>query len=192
LRDSREGLFGVDGLKGDKIYFVWYSEFIEIKSAAKSHTSCFHQRSHLRSQSNQLNRSSLLNLTNLLNLPPLNPLLSRLNPRQSNLINRRQLAVLLVGFLTGTALTTAIDNIVDMGFPREEVQRAMRASFNNPDRAVEYLMTVSRLPILIACVYGMAIDHVLDQGIPCSYSSRAGPTTTYSTTRPTPTSATHH
>lgn len=57
------------------------------------------------------------------------------------------------GFLTGAALTTAIDNIVDMGFPREEAQRAMRASFNNPDRAVEYLMTVSA-PILILCVYG--------------------------------------
>ena len=46
-------------------------------------------------------------------------------------------------FLTGTSLAAAIDNIVDMGFPREEAQRAMRASFNNPDRAVEYLTTVS-------------------------------------------------
>ena len=53
------------------------------------------------------------------------------------------------GFLTGPALATAIDGIVDMGFPREEVQRAMRASFNNPDRAVEYLMTVSGSPIFI-------------------------------------------
>ncbi|KAJ1561687.1 hypothetical protein HK405_003152 [Cladochytrium tenue] len=42
---------------------------------------------------------------------------------------------------TGTAYQAAVQNLIEMGFPREEVERAMRAAFNNPDRAAEYLMT---------------------------------------------------
>lgn len=44
-------------------------------------------------------------------------------------------------FLSGEALQSAITNMTEMGFPRDQVLRAMRASYNNADRAVEYLMT---------------------------------------------------
>jgi len=44
-------------------------------------------------------------------------------------------------FLSGEALQSAINNMTEMGFPRDQVLRAMRASYNNADRAVEYLMT---------------------------------------------------
>ncbi|KAJ7346539.1 hypothetical protein DFH08DRAFT_700217 [Mycena albidolilacea] len=44
-------------------------------------------------------------------------------------------------FLSGEALQATIANMVEMGFPREQVLACMRASYNNPDRAAEYLMT---------------------------------------------------
>jgi hypothetical protein len=53
--------------------------------------------------------------------------------------------------LSGQNLQGAIDNIVEMGFPRDQVMRAMRASFNNADRAVEYLMAVSAFTAFSGC-----------------------------------------
>ncbi|KAI8065591.1 hypothetical protein BC940DRAFT_320446 [Gongronella butleri] len=41
--------------------------------------------------------------------------------------------------LTGVALEPVIQNMMEMGFEREQITRALRASYNNPDRAVEYL-----------------------------------------------------
>jgi len=45
--------------------------------------------------------------------------------------------------VTGANFETAIQNMMELGYPREQCMLAMRASFNNPDRAAEYLMNVS-------------------------------------------------
>lgn len=44
-------------------------------------------------------------------------------------------------FAIGHQLEVAVNNIMEMGYPRAQVLYAMRKAYNNPDRAVEYLVT---------------------------------------------------
>jgi UV excision repair protein RAD23 len=43
--------------------------------------------------------------------------------------------------LTGQKYQEVVQQICEMGFPQDQVVAALRASYNNPDRAVQYLLT---------------------------------------------------
>lgn len=52
------------------------------------------------------------------------------------------------GLVTGEQYEQSVQNLMGMGFSREEVVGALRAAFNNPERAVEYLVNgVPTMPV---------------------------------------------
>lgn len=43
----------------------------------------------------------------------------------------------------GEQYNAAVANLMEMGFPKDQVEKAMKAAFNNPERATDYLINVS-------------------------------------------------
>lgn len=69
--------------------------------------------------------------------------------------------------MTGEAYDAAVANLMAMGFEREQVIRALHASFNNPERAAEYLFSVSHpmLKLTKSGVYTLPISSILSSTV---------------------------
>lgn len=55
--------------------------------------------------------------------------------------------------VTGNEYEGMISSICSMGFERDQVVMALEASYNNPERAIEYLCNVSHSSLFFFCCW---------------------------------------
>ena len=73
------------------------------------------------------------------------PLVILSNPSNVDLFFHLGLCFMLRLPVTGSVYEGIVMQLMEMGFEREQCVKALRAAYNNPDRAVEYLFSVSTL-----------------------------------------------
>lgn len=83
----------------------------------------------------------------------------------------------------GSEYEKTINQIMEMGFPKEQAVAALRAAFNNPERAVEYLMNVQFAYILITQgIPESVLNEMANQAPQTTSTGRSAPAPAPSTT----------